>query len=158
MIGFKINIDDAKAMFFDRKVVIDAVTRAEKKVLSRIGAYIMRDARKSIKEAKGPSEPGSPPHGHTFRTVQVQRKRKGVLKTVNKKSSARRFSTAVVPRRLKRWNTAASLRSRPSKTANSSRSTRQSRPGHLWVRRNPRTYRSSQECGPTRSNHKESRP
>ena len=75
-----------KNLFFDRQAVLDAVSRAERKVLSRGGAILMRSARKSIKpvgkrvlkrlkksRGKGGrkrvdglvSKPGQPPLSHT---------------------------------------------------------------------------------------------
>jgi len=84
MIGFR--VDQAKSNFFDRKKVLDATTRAERKVLSRFGAFVRVRSRSSIKKApkadaatgvilkgrrkKGAqtvdavSKPGSPPYGH----------------------------------------------------------------------------------------------
>jgi len=63
MIGFKIS--QAKGLFFDSKKVIDATTRAERKVLSRFGAYVRRSARSSIRKRKRASAPGQPPSSHT---------------------------------------------------------------------------------------------
>ena len=54
-----------KKLFFDRRAVIDAVSRAKRKVLSRMGAFIRTAARSSIRKRKGVSAPGSPPHSHT---------------------------------------------------------------------------------------------
>lgn len=48
MIGLR--IDPAKS-FFDSKKVIDATTRAERKVLSAFGAYVRRTAKSSIRNA-----------------------------------------------------------------------------------------------------------
>ncbi len=53
-----------KKMFFDSKPVMKALNTAARKVLSKFGAFIRTSARSSIRPAKGPSKPGSPPHGH----------------------------------------------------------------------------------------------
>ena len=63
MIGMKIN--QAKGLFFDRMAVTNAVDRAERKVLSRFGAFVRRGARSSIRRRKSVSQPGSPPSSHT---------------------------------------------------------------------------------------------
>ena len=63
MIGFKIS--RMKGLFFDSKKVLDATTRAERRVLSRFGAYVRRSARSSIRKRKRASEPGKPPSSHT---------------------------------------------------------------------------------------------
>jgi hypothetical protein len=54
-------------MFFDRQVVTSAADRAERRVLSRFGAFVRRGARSSIRKRKRPSEPGMPPSSHTGR-------------------------------------------------------------------------------------------
>lgn len=53
-----------KSLFFDRKVVIDAVDKAKRAVLSRAGAFIRTIARTSIRKRKGSAPPGKPPHSH----------------------------------------------------------------------------------------------
>ena len=63
MIGMKIN--QAKGLFFDRTAVTNAVDRAERRVLSRFGAFVRRGARSSIRRRKSVSQPGSPPSSHT---------------------------------------------------------------------------------------------
>jgi hypothetical protein len=55
---------DVKKMFFDRRAVIDAVGRANVKVLSRAGAFIQRRAKSSIRKRKRSSRPGEPPSSH----------------------------------------------------------------------------------------------
>lgn len=62
MIG--VRIDKAKSMFFDR-VLINAVDRAEIKTLSKMGAFVRRSARQSIRKRKKSSPPGKPPSSHT---------------------------------------------------------------------------------------------
>lgn len=63
MIG--VTIDQAKGMFFDRKAVTSAVDRAERRVLSRFGAFVRRGAKSSIRKRKRAAEPGMPPSSHT---------------------------------------------------------------------------------------------
>lgn len=55
---------DVKAMFFDRRAVVDALGRANVKALSRAGAFIQRRARTSIRKRKRASRPGEPPSSH----------------------------------------------------------------------------------------------
>jgi hypothetical protein len=59
MINFRI-----KDMFFDRRQVLDALGRANVKVLSRAGAFIQRRAKTSIRKRKRVSRPGEPPSSH----------------------------------------------------------------------------------------------
>ena len=61
--------------FFDRKAVLDAVDKAELRVLKKFGAFTMRTARKSIKEKKGSAPAGQPPHAHsTYHRVSTSKK------------------------------------------------------------------------------------
>lgn len=53
-----------KDMFFDRAAVVRAVDGAERKVLSKAGAFIRTAARTSIRKRKGSSPAGKPPHSH----------------------------------------------------------------------------------------------
>lgn len=62
MIGIKLS--EAKGMFFDRPAVMSATDRAQRKVLSRFGAFVRRTARSSIRKRKKPSPPGQPPSSH----------------------------------------------------------------------------------------------
>lgn len=62
MIGMQLN--QAKGLFFDRAAVTNAVDRAERKVLSKFGAFVRRGARSSIRKRKATSQPGSPPSSH----------------------------------------------------------------------------------------------
>ena len=52
-------------MFFDRKKVIRAADSANRKNLSKGGAFIRTAARHSIRKRKGASPPGSPPRSHS---------------------------------------------------------------------------------------------
>lgn len=53
-----------KDSFFDRHVVIAAVDKAKRKVMSRAGAFIRTAARTSIRRRRGSAPPGKPPHSH----------------------------------------------------------------------------------------------
>jgi len=52
-------------MFFDRKKVIRAADRANRRILSKAGAFIRTTAKHSIRKRKAASPPGSPPSSHT---------------------------------------------------------------------------------------------
>jgi len=52
-------------MFFDRSKVIRVADAANRKNLSKAGAFIRTTARHSIRSRKGASPPGSPPSSHT---------------------------------------------------------------------------------------------
>lgn len=54
-----------KQLFFDRQVVVRAVDKAKRAVLSKAGAFIRTTARHSIRTKKGSAPPGKPPHSHT---------------------------------------------------------------------------------------------
>jgi hypothetical protein len=62
MIGVRIN--QAKSLFFDRKAVLDKTTAAERRVLSKFGAFVRTSARSSMRKRKRPSAPGQPPSAH----------------------------------------------------------------------------------------------
>lgn len=47
--------------FFDRQEVIDALDVAERKALSKFGAFVRRRAQSSMRPKKKPSKPGKPP-------------------------------------------------------------------------------------------------
>jgi hypothetical protein len=53
-----------KALFFDRKAVLDAVGRASAKALTKIGGTIRKTAQRSMRYRKKPSPPGAPPSAH----------------------------------------------------------------------------------------------
>ena len=63
MIGLR--LDQTKALFFDRQRVLNATSRAERRVLSRFGAFVRQRSRTSIRPRKGTSPPGSPPFSHS---------------------------------------------------------------------------------------------
>ena len=47
--------------FFDRPAVLNSVSQAERKTLSRAGAFVRRTARSSMRRRKKASQPGQPP-------------------------------------------------------------------------------------------------
>lgn len=69
-VGFRMTIEGAKALFFDRDAVKSALDAANRRVLSRFGYFVMRDARQSIRRPprrrrdKG-SNAGRPPYNQT---------------------------------------------------------------------------------------------
>lgn len=54
-----------KDFFFDRAAVKGRMTKANRKALSKAGAFIRRRARSSLRRRKKRSEPGQPPSVHT---------------------------------------------------------------------------------------------
>jgi hypothetical protein len=63
LVGLKLN--RAKSLFFDRRKVQSAVSRAERRVLSRFGAFVRQDAKQRIRRRKRPSRPGEAPTNQT---------------------------------------------------------------------------------------------
>ena len=61
----EMKLKQAKSLFFDRQAVMNSVNRAERRVLSKFGAFVRRGARSSIRKRKATSEPGKPPSSHT---------------------------------------------------------------------------------------------
>jgi hypothetical protein len=53
-----------KDLFFDKPIVLRAVDKAKRAVLSKAGAYITTTAKHSIRSRKTPAPPGQPPHSH----------------------------------------------------------------------------------------------
>lgn len=57
---------DVKHLFFDRKVVIDAMDAVTRRSLSKIGAFIMTNAkRRQRKRKRKVSDPGQSPFAHS---------------------------------------------------------------------------------------------
>lgn len=71
MIGVKADI---KQFFFDRLKVANALERAEKRALSKFGAYVRRADQTSIRYRKKSSAAGSPPSAHASQGFTRQRK------------------------------------------------------------------------------------
>lgn len=61
----RMRLGQVQGLFFDRQRVQNATSRAERKVLSRFGAFVRQRARSSIRSRQGTSPPGSPPFSHT---------------------------------------------------------------------------------------------
>ncbi len=59
----------AKAGFFDRAAVINAVDRATLKVFKEFGRLVRKGAQKSLVYSDKVSSPGSPPHAHKSNTI-----------------------------------------------------------------------------------------
>lgn len=53
-----------KAMFFDRPRVQRAVSHANRRALSRAGAFVRTRARTSMRKHRDTSRPGRPPYAH----------------------------------------------------------------------------------------------
>lgn len=81
---FDVKLNGVKGSFFDAQKVLDATDNAERKVLSKFGAFVRRTARTSIRKHAKPSQasiekairkgkrpkrttsrPGKPPYDHT---------------------------------------------------------------------------------------------
>jgi len=62
-IGFR--IDQAKGLFFDRQKVQSAVSRAERRVLSKFGSFVRQDSKQRIRRRKRSSSPGESPTNRT---------------------------------------------------------------------------------------------
>jgi hypothetical protein len=62
---FELKLGEAKRLFFDRAGVMAAMTAAERRALSRFGAFVRQRARTSIRPRRGTSRPGQPPFSHT---------------------------------------------------------------------------------------------
>jgi hypothetical protein len=58
------NVSQFKINFFDKKAVTDKVDATERRLLSRVGAFVRRKAKSSLKYGKGTSSPGQPPVVH----------------------------------------------------------------------------------------------
>lgn len=56
---------EIRRYWFDSEAVLSATTVAERKVFSRLGYMIMRDARQAIRRRKRPSRPGESPTNQT---------------------------------------------------------------------------------------------
>ncbi len=58
-VGFKF-----KGAFFNTSKVLAATSKATRKVLSRFGAFVRQTAKRSMRQKRGESKPGQPPHSH----------------------------------------------------------------------------------------------
>lgn len=68
-ISFGMRLKDAKALFFDRPAVMRMLSKKERALLSRFGAFVRRRAKSSIRISRSNqiSQPGETPKGHTGR-------------------------------------------------------------------------------------------
>jgi hypothetical protein len=84
--------------FLDRKAVIDAVDKAELRVMKKVGSFTMRSDRNSIKERPGISAPGKPPHGHTtyFRPAKPPKSGAKPRKRPQKPKKRLRFKDSIL--------------------------------------------------------------
>lgn len=60
-----VRLSQAKRLFFDRQKVLSKVSRAERRVLSRFGAYVRQGAKQRIRRRKRPSQPEESPTNQT---------------------------------------------------------------------------------------------
>lgn len=63
MIGLRLS--QTKALFFDRQKVQSAVSRAERRVLSKFGSFVRQDSKQRIRRRKRSSSPGESPTNRT---------------------------------------------------------------------------------------------
>jgi hypothetical protein len=62
--GLKIFSDIPKRMFFDRDPVLKAIDAANRRVLSKIGAFVRTRAQTSMKRRRASAKPNQPPSAH----------------------------------------------------------------------------------------------
>ncbi len=55
--------------FLDRQEVVDRIGKANRRAMSKVGAFIRRRARSSLRRRKRPSLPGQPPSVHSRSNV-----------------------------------------------------------------------------------------
>jgi hypothetical protein len=60
----KLNVREAKGGFFDRAKVVRALDRANRRALSKAGAFVRTRARTSMRKRRGSARPGQPPYAH----------------------------------------------------------------------------------------------
>ena len=60
-----VRLSQAKRLFFDRQKVLSKVSRAERRVLSRFGAYVRQDAKQRIRRRNRPSQRDESPTNQT---------------------------------------------------------------------------------------------
>lgn len=79
MIGLK--VEPAKQGFFDSRVVMAATTRAERKNLSRFGAFVRQNALKLLRYGDTVSQPGKPPTARKSARISTRSKRTGKVRS-----------------------------------------------------------------------------
>lgn len=71
------NASQAKAFFFDKKAVTDALDPGVRRALSKLGAFTRQRARSSLRYSKKTAAPGQPPSVHrTTKYSRVSRSKK----------------------------------------------------------------------------------
>jgi len=65
MVSIGLKLNRAKSQFFDRTKVQNAISKRERRVLSKFGAFVRADARASIRRRKRSSRPGQAPTNQT---------------------------------------------------------------------------------------------
>jgi phage gpG-like protein len=60
MIGIRVT-----RMFIDKRAILTPKEQAQKRVLSKQGAFLRGAARRLIRKRRGAARPGQPPHTHT---------------------------------------------------------------------------------------------
>lgn len=74
---FGLSFKAAKAGFFDRAAVVNAVDKATLRIFKEFGRLVRKTAQKSLKYGDKPSPPGSPPTAHRSNTVTRKSKSTG---------------------------------------------------------------------------------
>src|SRR5688500_3112527 len=59
-----VSVKEAKGGFFDRPKVLKALDRANKRALSKAGAFVRQRAKTSMRKRKGTAPSGEPPYAH----------------------------------------------------------------------------------------------
>jgi hypothetical protein len=62
--GFTLSLR-MRDFFFDRQAIVDRLSQANRRALSKVGAFLRRRARSSLRRRKSPSPPGNPPSVHS---------------------------------------------------------------------------------------------
>lgn len=82
---FTMTLRAAKAGFFDRAKVMNALSKAERKVFSKAGAYVRQRAKSSLRYRRRPSAAGTPPSVH--RSFMRKRTNKRTGATISRPAS-----------------------------------------------------------------------
>lgn len=77
---FGFSIQSFKDAFFTSPAVAKLLAPQEKKALGRMGGYVRRTAKNSLRYRDGASQPGSPPHVHRYFTRQKTNRKTGEVK------------------------------------------------------------------------------
>lgn len=116
-----LTIAEFKAGFFDTARMGAAADKAERKTLSRFGAFVRKRSRGSIRRSKKVSEPGQPPRAHSLdkaRTIKnilfaYEPKTQGVvIGPVLLNGNVGGLSAGTIPATLEKGGTATQRRRR----------------------------------------------